>query len=189
MAGWLCVVTLSMSFVQNGCVNGIAQSTVHITSKCHSVAYKLGIELIVNLMVVVMVVVVVVVVVVAAALVIVVVVVVESSYLSSSSSSSSRRSIIILPSTDKQWITVVLALIGKCGIAGAFSMMWLYSSELFPTVMRNSATGAASVCARVGGIVAPYIANLVSCGPWTETLLLVNDGVFNVAAFFFVFFC
>ena len=77
-------------------------------------------------------------------------------------------------STDKQWITVVLALIGKCGIAGAFALIWLYSSELFPTVMRNSATGAASVCARLGGIVAPYIAQLVSCGPCTVIVLLLR---------------
>ena len=62
---------------------------------------------------------------------------------------------------DEQWITTVLALIGKCGIAGAFAVTWLYSSELFPTVIRNSSMGTSSLCARVGGIVAPYIANLV----------------------------
>ena len=55
----------------------------------------------------------------------------------------------------------MLALIGKCGIAGAFAITWLYSSELFPTVIRNSSMGASSLFARVGGIVAPYIANLV----------------------------
>ena len=80
---------------------------------------------------------------------------------------NNNNNIIVLLSTDKQWITVVLALIGKCGIAGAFSLIWLYSSELFPTVMRNSATGAASLCARAGGIVAPYIAQLVSSLPFT----------------------
>ena len=84
--------------------------------------------------------------------------------------------IVLRRVADQQWITVVLALIGKCGIAGAFAIIWLYSSEIFPTVMRNSALGTSSVCARIGGIVSPYIANLV------------NNKNQNTQEVFFVFF-
>ena len=40
-------------------------------------------------------------------------------------------------------------------------MIYVYSAELFPTVMRNSGMGLCSLCARIGGILAPYIADLV----------------------------
>ena len=60
-----------------------------------------------------------------------------------------------------QWITVALAMVGKLGIAGAFAIIWIYSSELFPTVIRNSGMGTSSVCAGLGGVLAPYIANMV----------------------------
>ncbi|XP_076466870.1 organic cation transporter protein-like [Babylonia areolata] len=59
-----------------------------------------------------------------------------------------------------QWVTVVLAMIGKLGIAGSFGTIWIFSSELFPTALRNSGVGLCNLSARVGGILAPYIANL-----------------------------
>nr|KAG5711087.1 hypothetical protein BaRGS_004731 [Batillaria attramentaria] len=67
---------------------------------------------------------------------------------------------VLFAPPSQQWITVVLAMAGKLGITGAFNTVWLFSSELFPTVIRNSGIGASSVFARVGGIMAPYIANL-----------------------------
>ena len=60
-----------------------------------------------------------------------------------------------------QWTGVALAMMGKLGIAGAFATLYIFSSEIFPTVVRNSGIGASSLCARVGGILAPYIANMV----------------------------
>nr|KAG5711083.1 hypothetical protein BaRGS_004727 [Batillaria attramentaria] len=59
-----------------------------------------------------------------------------------------------------QWLTVALAMVGKLGIAGAFATIWVYTSELLPTVIRNSGVGASSFCARIGAIISPYIANL-----------------------------
>ena len=56
---------------------------------------------------------------------------------------------------------MALAMVGKLGIAGAFAIIWIYSSELFPTVIRNSGMGTSSVCAGLGGVLAPYIANMV----------------------------
>ncbi|XP_067676242.1 organic cation transporter protein-like [Haliotis asinina] len=56
-----------------------------------------------------------------------------------------------------QWITVLLAMIGKLGAAAGFAIIYVFSSELFPTVIRHSATGASSSWARVGGMIAPYI--------------------------------
>ena len=44
---------------------------------------------------------------------------------------------------------------GKFCIAGAYAIIYLYSSELFPTSIRNSCMGACSMMARVGSMLAP----------------------------------
>ncbi len=37
---------------------------------------------------------------------------------------------------DISWLSTSLAVIGRVSMAGCFSLMWLYTSELFPTVIR-----------------------------------------------------
>ena len=64
--------------------------------------------------------------------------------------------------TGLNWITVVLANVGKFGISAAFAVIYVWSAELFPTMVRNSGMGSSSMMARVGGMVCPYIADLVS---------------------------
>ncbi|XP_070201753.1 organic cation transporter protein-like [Littorina saxatilis] len=58
------------------------------------------------------------------------------------------------------WTMIVLANLGKLGASSAFSIIYLFSAELYPTVARNSLMGASSMVARIGGIVSPYIAQL-----------------------------
>ncbi|GFO13863.1 solute carrier family 22 member 13 [Plakobranchus ocellatus] len=58
------------------------------------------------------------------------------------------------------WVTVVLSQTGKFGASAAFIVIYVYTAEIFPTVMRNSAIGLCSICARLGGILAPYIGDL-----------------------------
>ena len=60
------------------------------------------------------------------------------------------------------WLTVALANIGKFGVSAAFAVIYVWSAELFPTMVRNSGMGSSSMMARVGGMVCPYIADLVS---------------------------
>ncbi|XP_018591250.1 solute carrier family 22 member 5-like isoform X1 [Scleropages formosus] len=55
-------------------------------------------------------------------------------------------------------LTVALAMLGKTGITAAYCFIYVYSTELFPTVLRNTGLGAISMAARVGTIVSPYIA-------------------------------
>ncbi|KAH3727340.1 hypothetical protein DPMN_053273 [Dreissena polymorpha] len=60
------------------------------------------------------------------------------------------------------WVTVVLSNVGKFGISAAFAIIYVWSAELFPTQVRSSGIGSSSMMARVGGMVCPYIADLVS---------------------------
>ena len=59
-------------------------------------------------------------------------------------------------------LLITLALIGKSCITGAFGTLYVWSAELYPTVVRNSGMGSSSAIARVGSMLAPYIAKLVS---------------------------
>ncbi|XP_060070481.1 organic cation transporter protein-like [Ylistrum balloti] len=68
---------------------------------------------------------------------------------------------VIFGTQETQWVAILLATIGKVGASAAFATVLLFSAELFPTVIRNSAMGAASFCARVGGMLSPYIVDLV----------------------------
>ena len=54
-------------------------------------------------------------------------------------------------------VRTVLAVIGKFGAAIAFIILFLYTTELFPTVVRNAALGSNSAAARVGGMLAPVV--------------------------------
>ena len=38
-----------------------------------------------------------------------------------------------------------------------FFKVYIFSAELFPTVVRNVGMGTSSLCARIGGIICPYI--------------------------------
>jgi hypothetical protein len=50
---------------------------------------------------------------------------------------------------------------GKFFIAGSFAIIYNYTTELFPTVVRNTALGASSMCARISGALTPFITLLV----------------------------
>ncbi|XP_048240204.1 organic cation transporter protein-like [Haliotis rufescens] len=82
-----------------------------------------------------------------------------------------------------QWVTVLLAMVGKLGSTGGFLIIYIFSSELFPTVIRQSATGASSSCARAGAMVAPYIVDMVwICGDLGRALSLLVFGSLAILA-------
>lgn len=83
-----------------------------------------------------------------------------------------------------QPITVTLAMLGKIGIAAAFAVIYVWSAEIFPTVVRNAGMGSSSAFARVGGMVSPYIAGIskVVDGHLGRALPLVIFGGFSVVA-------
>ncbi|KAM6101677.1 solute carrier family 22 member 13-like isoform 3-T3 [Theristicus caerulescens] len=58
---------------------------------------------------------------------------------------------------DQPMATTVLAIIGKFTTSASFSTSYVYSAELFPTIVRQTGVGLCSMSARVAGIMAPLI--------------------------------
>ncbi|XP_040512884.1 solute carrier family 22 member 6-A-like, partial [Gallus gallus] len=63
---------------------------------------------------------------------------------------------IFVPS-DLQTVRTALAVIGKGCLSASFNCVFLYTTELYPTPIRQTGLGFGSTMARVGGIVAPLV--------------------------------
>lgn len=57
---------------------------------------------------------------------------------------------------DLYYLATVLVMVGKFGITAAFSMVYVYTAELYPTVVRNMGVGVSSTASRLGSILSPY---------------------------------
>ncbi|XP_065522947.1 solute carrier family 22 member 13-like isoform X3 [Lathamus discolor] len=58
---------------------------------------------------------------------------------------------------DQPVATTVLATIGKLTATASFSTSYVYSAELFPTVVRQTGVGLCSMSARLAGIIVPLL--------------------------------
>ena len=67
----------------------------------------------------------------------------------------------VIPSTSS-WLRVTFALIGKFSINSSWIVMSMLGLELFPTILRSTGMGSASVVGRIGSITAPFMKNLVT---------------------------
>uniref|UniRef100_A0A8C4DSU7 Major facilitator superfamily (MFS) profile domain-containing protein n=1 Tax=Dicentrarchus labrax TaxID=13489 RepID=A0A8C4DSU7_DICLA len=57
-------------------------------------------------------------------------------------------------------ISVALEMLGKYAITTGTSLMFAYTSELYPTVLRNTATGTCTTVSRVGSCITPFLLKL-----------------------------
>ncbi|RUS71168.1 hypothetical protein EGW08_021068 [Elysia chlorotica] len=78
-------------------------------------------------------------------------------------------------------ITLIMSLVSIVGGSGCFFSIFFYLPELFPTNVRNQATGFASCFARVGAMISPFMAALAGVAIWAPGLVM---GVFASVAVF-----
>ncbi|XP_006888209.1 PREDICTED: solute carrier family 22 member 4 [Elephantulus edwardii] len=68
--------------------------------------------------------------------------------------------LIQLVPIDYYAVSTGLVMLGKFGVTSAFAMLYVYTAELYPTMVRNMAVGVTSMASRVGSITAPYFVYL-----------------------------
>ncbi|XP_078494581.1 solute carrier family 22 member 15-like isoform X2 [Ciona intestinalis] len=77
----------------------------------------------------------------------------------------------------KNALKLSIGLGGKMAISAAFSIIYIYSPELFPTIVRNVSLGSLSMIARVGGILAAFSKTSVETSPVAAYLTFGLTGV------------
>lgn len=90
--------------------------------------------------------------------------------------------IAIVPS-EPTWIKTILGGIDMFGLIIAFSAIYIYVGELFPTYLRNVGAGTSSMFARIGSMVAPFVLPLSDVAEWLPPL------IFGVAPLIALAFC
>ncbi|XP_063534941.1 organic cation transporter protein-like [Cydia strobilella] len=82
------------------------------------------------------------------------------------SNAISGISLLLLAGIPQGIISVVLACIGVLFSFVVFIVVYLYCTEMFPTVVRNAALGISSMMARLGAMIAPFVCNLRMFDKW-----------------------
>lgn len=62
--------------------------------------------------------------------------------------------------------SLILGCVGDLFCFMAYIVLYLYCSEMFPTVIRNAAVGISSMMARLGSMIAPFVADFRTYGKW-----------------------
>ncbi|XP_042359496.1 solute carrier family 22 member 16 [Plectropomus leopardus] len=79
--------------------------------------------------------------------------------------------IIVVPA-DIEALAIALCMIGKFAIAIAFGLIYLYTCELYPTIIRSLAVGSGSMMCRVGSVVAPFCVYLADVWTYLPQLIV-----------------
>ncbi|KAI1902936.1 hypothetical protein AGOR_G00021430 [Albula goreensis] len=85
---------------------------------------------------------------------------------------------IRLVPTDLPGVAIFLEMVGKFGITSAFCIVYAFTSELFPTVVRNMAMGTCSMAARISTIISPFVIYLGSYFKYLPYIVIGSLTVF-----------
>ncbi|XP_014461339.1 solute carrier family 22 member 16 [Alligator mississippiensis] len=80
--------------------------------------------------------------------------------------------LIMLIPQDFNVLIILANMAGKFTIGVAFGLIYLYTAELYPTIVRSLAVGSGSMMCRVGSVVAPFCVYLTSIWIFMPLLLV-----------------
>ncbi|KAG8444668.1 hypothetical protein GDO86_009727 [Hymenochirus boettgeri] len=69
-------------------------------------------------------------------------------------------------------VTIAMSMAGKFSITVAFGLIYLYTAELYPTIVRSLAVGSGSMMCRIGSVVAPFCVYLTDVWIFFPQLLV-----------------
>ncbi|KAG0565376.1 hypothetical protein KC19_8G185300 [Ceratodon purpureus] len=75
-------------------------------------------------------------------------------------------------------LRILCSVVGIFGMAGTYNLVYIYTSELFPTVVRNAALGFTTQASGIGSIIAPFV---VVAGRYHSALPFAIFGVMAIA--------
>ncbi|KAG8189427.1 hypothetical protein JTE90_020241 [Oedothorax gibbosus] len=70
------------------------------------------------------------------------------------------------------WLTITLSMSGKFFNNASFDIVYVYTAEIFPTVVRNVAVGSSSTFARIGALIAPFIRQVADVTHYTVPMIV-----------------
>ncbi|XP_056909363.1 organic cation/carnitine transporter 2-like [Takifugu flavidus] len=84
------------------------------------------------------------------------------------------------------WMAVALEMVGKFAVTAGSNFMYVYVAELYPTVLRNTATGACSILSRAGSTTAPFLFQLTVYFKFLPYIILGTLSVVSSLTVFFL---
>ncbi|XP_045153128.1 solute carrier family 22 member 8 [Echinops telfairi] len=78
---------------------------------------------------------------------------------------------LIFVPTELQTLRTALAVFGKGCLSSSFSCLFLYTSELYPTVIRQTGLGISNLWTRVGSMMAPMVKTLGEVQPFIPNVI------------------
>ncbi|KAK3098411.1 hypothetical protein FSP39_019225 [Pinctada imbricata] len=79
------------------------------------------------------------------------------------------------PDSDLAWITVALTMIGKMFISLVYGIIYVFTGELFPTVVRGGVLGVCAFSAAIGSLITPYLYELDINMDYDDVLKEIDD--------------
>ncbi|KAJ8383084.1 hypothetical protein SKAU_G00038620 [Synaphobranchus kaupii] len=74
--------------------------------------------------------------------------------------------------------SVGLAMVGKLGVTTAYSVVYISTTELYPTVVRGMGVGVCSMSSKMGSVIAPFLAFM---GTYNKALPYIVMGLLTLA--------
>uniref|UniRef100_A0A3Q3WZA8 Major facilitator superfamily (MFS) profile domain-containing protein n=1 Tax=Mola mola TaxID=94237 RepID=A0A3Q3WZA8_MOLML len=84
------------------------------------------------------------------------------------------------------YLAVALEMLGKFAVTAGASAIYVVTAELYPTVLRNTATGTCSILSRIGGSTAPFLFKLSIYFNYLPYIILGTLAVGSIIALFFL---
>ncbi|XP_014767962.1 solute carrier family 22 member 21 [Octopus bimaculoides] len=83
-------------------------------------------------------------------------------------------------------LNIIFSLLGMFGISASFCLMWIYTTEVYPTNLRNIGLGFLTFSGNVGTMLSPYSRVLMDIIPWVPETVCSIGCILSVFLLYFM---